>query len=164
MTQIAVQPSSKALHRFMVSTAVMTLAVCGFATLFFWQFAHIRPQLAVTFIALTWVVVGLTWMIGSFLSSRRWHKTNYVFGDDFLTINKATSFGGVKQRMCRYDTMVSLHTDQTRAGKRHDYGTIRITMPRPEHDLVLPYVPEPERHAVFVKSQIAGRAVQSPQA
>lgn len=157
MTQIVIQPSSKALHHFMILTAIVTVAVCGFATLFFWRFGHFRPHFATTFVTLTWVVVPLVWLVASIVTSRRWQKTSYVFGDDYLSINKASIFGGTNQRMYRYETMISLRTNQSFSGKRHGYGTIRIMMPRPEHEVVIHYVPEPERQAVFIKNQIAGR-------
>lgn len=157
MTQIVIQPSSKALHHFMITTAAMVVAVCGFATLFFWRFGHFRPRVAVTFIALTWVIVSLIWLIASTITSKKWHKTNYVLGDEYLIINKSSNFGVSKQRMYRYEAMISLKTEQSFAGRRHEYGTIRITMPRPEHDIVLSYVPDPERQAVFLKNQIVAR-------
>lgn len=162
MTQIVIQPSPKALHHFVSMSAIMTVAVGGFATLFFWRFAHLRPRVAVTMIALTWVVVGVAWLVASALTTKKWHKTNYVFGDDYLTVNKGGYYGSNAQKIYRYDAMISLHVDQSHAGRRHDYGTIRITMPRPEQEVVLPFVPEPERQAVFVKSQIARRGVRPP--
>jgi hypothetical protein len=141
----------------MLTTAVVAITVCGFATLFFWRFGHFRPRVAATLIALTWIVVPITWLIASAMTSRKWRKTSYVLSEDYLVVNKSSTFGGKKQRMYRYEAMISLRTEQSFGGKRHDYGTIHITMPRPEHEIVLPYVPDPERQAVFLKNQISSR-------
>lgn len=157
MTKIVLHPSSRALHHFLFVSAVIAVAVCGFVTLFFLRYGHFAPRLAATFVALTWVVVGLGWVIGSALASKKWNKTSYVLGDDYLTVNKVDLFGTKEQKMYRYDAMISLRTAQSYSGRRHDFGTIYITMPRPEHELVLPYVAEPERQAVFLKTQMARR-------
>jgi len=141
----------------MITTAAVVIAVCGFTTLFFWRFGHFTPRLAMTLIALTWVIVPLVWLVAWTVTSKKWHKTNYVLGDEYLTINKSSTFGTSKQRMYRYEAMISLRTEQSFAGRRHEYGTIRITMSKPEHDIVLPYVPDPERQAVFLKNQIVAR-------
>ena len=141
----------------MMTTALVVVAVCGFATIFFWRFGSFTPRLAMTLTALTWVVMGVAWLVGSAVTSKKWHKTKYIFSDDYLTINKTSTFGASRQKMYRYEAMLSLRTEQSFAGRRHEYGTIHITMPRPEQEVVLPYVPDPERQAVFLKSQIAGR-------
>lgn len=154
MANITLHPDPKALHQLMLTTSVMAIAVCAVVTLFFSRFVSLTSRATMTVIALTWVIFPLIWAIASITMTKKWHKTSYVLTDDYLIVNKTMPFGGKKQRLYRYEAMISLRTEQSYWSKRHGYGTIHITMPRPEQEVVLPYVSDPERQAVFLKNQV----------
>lgn len=154
MANLTLHPDPKALHQLMLTTGVMAIAICAVVTLFFSRFVSLSPRATMTVVALTWVMFPLLWAVASIAMTKKWRKTSYVFAEDYLIINKSLPFGGKKQRLYRYEAMISLRSEQSYWSKRRGYGTIHIIMPRPEHEVVLSYVSDPERQAVFLKNQI----------
>lgn len=154
MARMTLHPDPKALHQWMIATGIVAVLVCGFATLFFLWILPLPTRMAMTVTALTWVGLPLLWAIASIVMTKKWHKTSYILGDTHLTIQKNAFLGGKSQRMYRYDTMTSLHAEQSFWGKRHGYGTLHITISRRDNEVVLPYVPNPDAFAALVKDRI----------
>ena len=153
MTQIVIQPSLKALHHRILSSALAALVLSGIAVLFFVQRKPFDSHVLI-FAGVTCAGIVVLWLLSVGVLSRKWHKTTYVLAEEYLAVNKGAIFGVGKRRLYRYEAMASINVAQSRTGKRHDYGTIRIVMPKPVRSIRITYVPDPERQAVFVRNQI----------
>jgi len=154
MTQIVIQPSPKALHHRILSSAIIALLISGGTVLFFTQFKPLATH-GMLFTIAACAGIALIWLLSAVALSRKWHRTTYVLAEEYLAVNKGAVFGVGKRRLYRYEAMVSIGVSQSRSGKRHEYGAIRIVMAKPARNITITYVPDPERQAVFVRNQIA---------
>lgn len=132
----------------------LALLICLLPTLFFWNFNEFGLRLPRILLSLLWVsMIGL-WLVWFVLTKRKWDKSYYALSDDSLIIHKSGALGS-KQKMYRFDSILSVSVQRGPLGSRRNYGSIHVEIPRAVETVILQYVVNPEEQAEAIKSAIA---------
>lgn len=156
MKQRKLPQSKDAFQNDAIAKFGLILVVCVLPTLFFWNFNEFGLRLPRILLGILWVSMLGMWLLWLWLTKRKWDKSYYALSDDSLIIHKAGLFG-VKQKMYRFDSILSVSVHSGPLGSRNNYGSIHIEIPRAVETVILQYVVDPEEQAEAIKSAIAGQ-------
>jgi uncharacterized membrane protein YdbT with pleckstrin-like domain len=135
---------------------LLVLTMCGVISLALAVIMQNLPQSRNVLLLVVWTTLPLLWLIGSIKAYKGYKKGRYELKDDSLVVYKGGIFG-TSSKLYRYDSIVSVEVQQSYFGKKHNYGTLYITIPRLETVLRLRDIDHPHAQAEKLKAVSAKR-------
>lgn len=152
--QFTVKPSDAYFKYTLFVSFITIILLCILVTCLLLIVFPLDSKIEGIMIISLWVFLPIFWIIGALILWQQKRDTSYTLTDKSLIILDGTIFGGNRETIYRYDSMLSVESRQGPIGKHYAYGTIYINVPRLDHRLVLRGIPNPHDLARNVKTHV----------
>lgn len=135
---------------------VATLLLAGSVSLLLIIILPTNSRIQTPLLIIIWSILPLGWIVGSAALVLRERNTKYILGPQTLTIKNGSFFGSSTEALYRYDSMLSVESNQSFFGRKYNYGTIHITVPKLEtaNAVQLKAVDNPHEQAKRIKNAV----------
>lgn len=135
--QYNIRLSNSALKIGILSTALAVLCICIFVTILFMTSLNFGSSVETAALLFLWLSLPLMLAVGSLGAVMRKRNTRYTLTENSLIVRYGNIFGSSKEVMYRYDSILSVESDQSKLGNIYGYGDVRIAVPRLNEPVIL---------------------------